>query len=135
MFEVNDKVYFYNVDEGEYYPAKVVAKDIMGNYTIKCLVYGKWIEFNNIASEELSHRDHTERLEMQEEEAVNNPAHYNKGNIEVIDAIEDWDLNFCLGNAVKYIARCNHKGNKAQDIKKAIWYLSRELQKAAMKGE
>ena len=60
---------------------------------------------------------------------VNNPTHYNKGTIEVITVIEDWKLNFNLGNAIKYIGRCEHKNNKEEDIKKAIWYLERELKK------
>ena len=58
---------------------------------------------------------------------VNNPTHYNAGTIEVITVIEDWKLNFNLGNAIKYIGRCEHKNNKKEDIKKAIWYLEREL--------
>ena len=58
---------------------------------------------------------------------VNNPIHYNTGTIEVIEVIEDWKLNFNLGNAIKYIGRCEHKNNKEEDIKKAIWYLEREL--------
>ena len=58
---------------------------------------------------------------------VNNPTHYNVGTIEVITVIEDWKLNFNLGNAIKYIGRCEHKNNKKEDIKKAIWYLEREL--------
>ena len=58
---------------------------------------------------------------------VNNPTHYNTGTIEVITVIEDWKLNFNLGNAIKYIGRCEHKNNKKEDIKKAIWYLEREL--------
>ena len=60
---------------------------------------------------------------------VNNPTHYNTGTIEVITVIEDWKLNFNLGNAIKYIGRCEHKNNKKEDIKKAIWYLERELKK------
>ena len=60
---------------------------------------------------------------------VDHPSHYNHGTIEVIDAIEDWNLNFCLGNAIKYIARCAYKGNKKEDLEKAIWYLKRELEK------
>lgn len=63
-------------------------------------------------------------------EWVNHPKHYNIGNIEVIDAIEDWDLSFNLGNAVKYIARAKHKGNQLQDLEKAAWYLNREIMKA-----
>ena len=60
-------------------------------------------------------------------EKVNHPEHYNKGKIEAIDAIEDWGLDFNLGNAVKYICRAEHKGEFKQDIKKAIWYLQRSL--------
>lgn len=62
-------------------------------------------------------------------EAVNHPPHYNAGKIEVIDAIEDWQLNFHLGNVVKYVARAEHKGTKAEDLKKALWYLEREIQR------
>jgi hypothetical protein len=61
---------------------------------------------------------------------VNHPDHYNKGTIEVIDAIEDWDLDFRLGNAVKYIARAGHKNDKVkQDLEKAIWYIKRFIDK------
>lgn len=58
---------------------------------------------------------------------INHPAHYNHGSIEPITVIEDWKLGYCLGNAVKYIARCEHKGSKEKDILKAIWYLKREI--------
>lgn len=58
---------------------------------------------------------------------VNNPPHYNHGGIETIDYIEAKELNFHLGNAVKYISRANHKGTPIEDIRKAIWYLEREL--------
>lgn len=60
---------------------------------------------------------------------VNHPSHYNSGDIEVIDAIEDWNLDFCLGNAVKYIARADHKGKPVEDLEKAIWYLEREVER------
>jgi hypothetical protein len=67
-------------------------------------------------------------------EMVNHPAHYNAGNIEVIDAIEDWELGFHDGNAVKYIARAKHKGTWEQDLRKAIWYLERLLAKGEPNG-
>jgi Protein of unknwon function (DUF3310) len=60
-------------------------------------------------------------------DAVEHPAHYNFGGIEVIDAIEAWGLGFHTGNAVKYIARAKHKGAEAQDTAKALWYLNRHL--------
>nr|DAY16225.1 MAG TPA: nucelotide kinase [Caudoviricetes sp.] len=65
------------------------------------------------------------------EEKVNHPSHYNAGRIEVIDFIEDQNLNFNLGNAVKYISRAGKKDPKKfrEDLEKAIWYLNRELAK------
>jgi hypothetical protein len=59
--------------------------------------------------------------------AVDHPAHYNHGTIEAITVIEDWSLNFNLGNAVKYISRADHKGNAVEDLRKALWYIQREL--------
>lgn len=59
---------------------------------------------------------------------VNHPSHYTFGKIEVIDVITDWNMNYCLGNAIKYIARCEHKENKIQDLKKAIWYINKEIE-------
>jgi len=58
---------------------------------------------------------------------VNHPAHYNAGKFEVIAVIEDWNLGFHLGNVVKYIARADHKGRKMEDLRKAKWYLYREI--------
>lgn len=58
---------------------------------------------------------------------VNHPAHYKVGGIETIDFIEAKRLNYNLGNVVKYVTRADHKGNRKQDLEKAIWYLNREL--------
>jgi hypothetical protein ilyop_2061 len=60
-------------------------------------------------------------------EYINHPDHYNQGDIEVIDVIEDWNLGFHLGNAIKYIARAEHKDNTRQDLEKAKWYLQRYI--------
>lgn len=62
-------------------------------------------------------------------EAVNHPQHYQGNGIEVIDIIEAFDLNFSLGNSIKYILRADKKGNKKQDLEKAIWYLNNELKR------
>lgn len=59
-------------------------------------------------------------------EQVDHPRHYNAGKFEVIDVIEDWDLGFHLGNAVKYIARHPYKGG-IEDLRKARWYLDRQI--------
>lgn len=60
---------------------------------------------------------------------VNHPAHYTQGKLEVIDFIEDQQLEFHEANAVKYVARAEHKGNRVQDLKKSVWYLNRKIQK------
>lgn len=69
------------------------------------------------------------QVEMHEPKSdpVNHPAHYKVGGIETIDFIEAKRLNYNMGNAVKYITRADHKGNRKQDLEKAIWYLKREL--------
>ena len=59
---------------------------------------------------------------------VNHPKHYNTGKIEVIDAIEEWNMGFCDGNVIKYVARHRHKGKPIEDLKKAKWYLERLIQ-------
>ena len=77
---------------------------------------------------ELNFRDLKKALE-QASDMVNSPAHYQGNNFEVIDIINDYKLNFELGNAIKYILRAEKKGNKKQDLEKAIWYLRYELSK------
>jgi len=56
---------------------------------------------------------------------VDHPSHYNKGKIEVIDFIEDQNMGFHDGSAVKYICRYRYKNKPVEDLKKAIWYLER----------
>jgi hypothetical protein len=58
---------------------------------------------------------------------VNHPAHYKAGGIETIDFIEAKKLGYNLGNVVKYITRADLKGNRTQDLEKALWYLKREI--------
>ena len=57
---------------------------------------------------------------------VSHPSHYNQG-IEAIDIIESWELNFSLGNAIKYILRSPYKGKRIEDLEKARWYIDREI--------
>ena len=71
--------------------------------------------------------DEPPKTEMSEFDPVQRPAHYHAGSIEPIDAIEAWKLKFCPGNAVKYIARYQYKGTPLEDLKKARWYLDREI--------
>lgn len=53
--------------------------------------------------------------------------YYQGKKFECIDIIEDYDLGFCLGNALKYILRAGKKDDRDEDIRKAIWYLQREI--------
>lgn len=66
---------------------------------------------------------------MEKEDVVNHPSHYTDGKIEVIDFIEDKNLGFCLGNAVKYISRAGkkNKDKEVEDLQKAIWYINRRI--------
>ena len=59
---------------------------------------------------------------------VSHPSHYNQG-IEAIDIIESWELNFSLGNAIKYILRSPYKGKQIEDLEKARWYIDREIER------
>ena len=62
-------------------------------------------------------------------DSVNSPAHYAEGRqFEPIDVIEDWELNFRLANTVKYISRAGRKKDILEDLRKARWYLDREIQ-------
>lgn len=63
-----------------------------------------------------------------ENDPVNHPSHYTQGKIECIDYILDKKFNYCLGNAIKYITRCNYKGKKIEDLEKAIFYLKKEIE-------
>lgn len=60
---------------------------------------------------------------------VNHPQHYSAHGIEPIDYIESHDLNFNLGNVIKYISRAPYKGTELEDLKKAKWFLEREIKK------
>jgi hypothetical protein len=69
--------------------------------------------------------------EPSKKEAVNHPSHYGGKNnpYEAIKVIEAWNLGFCLGNTIKYIARAGKKDATVQELEKALWYLKREIQK------
>ena len=71
-------------------------------------------------------------LPSETNERVDHPSYY-QGKIEVIDFIEDKELGFHLGNAIKYIARAGKKTPDAkEDIEKAIWYLERYLKQCGL---
>ena len=61
---------------------------------------------------------------------INHPSHYAEGRkYEPIEVIEDWGLNFSLGNAVKYISRAGrkNKNTEIEDLEKSAWYINREI--------
>jgi hypothetical protein len=73
-----------------------------------------------------------------EGEQINHPAHYGGDTVyEAIKVIENWGLNFNLGNCVKYISRAGRKvptkDGLIEDLEKARWYLDREIKN--LKGE
>jgi hypothetical protein len=69
-------------------------------------------------------------------DAVNHPPHYQSAaGIEAIDVIEAFDLGFCLGNTVKYVLRAGKKGDALEDLKKAAWYLAREIARRTKASE
>ena len=61
---------------------------------------------------------------------VNHPKHYtsHKSGVECIQVTEH--MNFCIGNAIKYLWRAGLKGNsQIEDLEKAIWYINREIER------
>ena len=74
----------------------------------------EWVEFPNLGVPDL----------------VNHPPHYKTGGIETIDFIEAKDLNYRLGNVVKYVSRAGKKvgSDPVQDLEKAAFYLQREIE-------
>ena len=66
---------------------------------------------------------------------MSNPVYYTRGSIPVWDFIRDQQLNFHLGNAIKYICRAGYKGDYTEDLRKAIHYLQNELDNVTLKQQ
>lgn len=68
---------------------------------------------------------------------INHPSHYTDGRIEVIDFIEDKKLNYHRGNVIKYVSRAGKKDpdKEIEDLKKARWYLDREIKRLENSNE
>lgn len=72
--------------------------------------------------------EEAEREEAAKRERINHPEHYGGDTTyETIKVIEAWRLDFHLGNAVKYISRAGRKGSQTEDLRKALWYLQRKI--------
>lgn len=83
------------------------------HYTLNGFIYCK-------SCYTLTYNDFTEK----NSESINHPSHYKGRKFEAIDIIEDYGLNFCEGNALKYLLRYKQK-NGIEDLKKCIWYVKR----------
>lgn len=90
-------------------------------------IEGNKAYYDGINSVELEYAYHF-RTSMKEETPIV-PTHYNSTAITALQVIDDWKLNFYLGNVVKYIARNELKGNQLQDLKKASQYLDLYIKK------
>jgi hypothetical protein len=75
----------------------------------------------------------TTKVMSENKEMVNHPQHYGGENnvYEAIKVIDAWGLDndFYLGNAVKYLSRAGKKDDTVQDLKKAIWYIEKKIEK------
>lgn len=69
--------------------------------------------------------------EREEYRKIDHPDHYQSTQIEAIDVIEEFDLNFSRGSALKYILRAGKKPHESEvdDLKKALWYIEREIKR------
>ena len=72
---------------------------------------------------------HYDKFRELKEDVVNNSSHYtdHASGVECLQITEH--MNFCLGNAVKYIWRAGLKNDNIEDLRKAKWYIERELKR------
>ena len=77
-----------------------------------------------------------EHYHLPKTDAINHPAYYTDGKIEVSDFIADKNLNFFRGNVVKYVTRAGKKdpSKEVEDLKKAQWYINREIERVEGKA-
>ncbi len=76
-------------------------------------------------------KDIYERTKEEPKDKINHPPHYTQGKFETVQVIEDWELGYHLGNALKYISRYKHKHKtktkQLEDLRKAIWFIERKI--------
>ena len=88
-------------------------------------------QLNNELSKEykdlfVPHEEKADALFNKDSDGVDR-SHYRTAEFEPIEIIEEYKLNFNLGNAIKYILRAPYKNQETSDLKKALWYIQREL--------
>lgn len=90
----------------------------------------------NVSEEQQTHwsillSKHLEENKEQskKEDMVNKPPHYTShpSGVECIEVAEH--MSFCVGNAIKYLWRSGKKGDRVEDLEKALWYVNREIQR------
>lgn len=108
---------FYSISKDYFKPKE--EKRHSSNCTISSKECNKTVTNGNYGFEKNSNNE----IDM-----VNHPPHYQHG-IEPIEFIESHNLNFNLGSAVKYIARAPYKGTELLDLKKAKWFIEREIKR------
>lgn len=125
---------------------KVVSVDPCGNSAIiESLPKHRYeiTDFNDFELWSKQIEDKTERMGLNKQtndlqqrkrkDNVNSPSHYNFGDIEVVDFIDqvtkhyNSDVAYHIGNAIKYISRAPHKNGK-EDVAKAKWYIERAFE-------
>lgn len=131
----------YNVGDEIRFENEVYRIDdiVDGNYIIRDEIHRLYF---SIPCQEIDtqatpiKKDIAESAKKENDSAVDHPSYY-QGKIEVIDFIEDKHLGFNLGNCVKYISRAGKKNPEKllEDLKKARWYLDREIKNMEKKGE
>ena len=67
--------------------------------------------------------------QAEQKDLINSPDHYTAGGIETIDFIEAKQSGYHVGNAIKYLSRAKFKGDYLENIKKAQWYINREVER------
>lgn len=131
-FKVGDKVRFlpsaklryeYRKSENLDIPGEVVNVYAIGAVEVR-LASGSVYDYASYEVELV--KEKTNPVDPKKE-LVNSPDHYKSSGMEAIDVIESFNLGFNLGNTVKYILRCGKKDSELQELKKAKWYLEREI--------
>ena len=112
------------------WPESKISPELLAKYTALADEEQNEVDFNKL------HRDEEENLE----DVVNNPDHYNTGNVECIEAIEESMSpeafkGYLKGNAMKYLWRYEYKGKQVEDLQKCQWYLARLTQVVVFENE
>lgn len=116
-----------NLEVEDNYEIKVPDEVLNNNSNLVEYVKG---EINTHRSSDVQQKKRFEHLGVKPNDTVNHPSHYNYGDIEVINFIEQVtqhynpNVAYHIGNAIKYLARSPHKNGK-EDVAKAKWYIER----------